>query len=506
MGVRAQARCGCRDALDGARHPHRIPDVVFDAYLRMLERDDEPALEQMRIGVMVIGAHHRHRRNTVGLQKRRGSLGVAPDGPGAQPRAERLGDVEACCDAVERRVVFPAECRLEPEPGGVIGDGDGDPAIVTGRGVDAVRSARRRFVPPHRMRVDDGARVGGTGVVVSVEVHLADEVRRSFGLGHVDQLALAGAVAVGQRGQQCHREHLAGDVVGMVQRGAAGERTVAIAPQVHEPGEACVEWSVRGHLRVRTSPAVALRRDIDHRRVHRAYVVVTETRAIENRAAVVLGHDVSGRAERMSEVTAFVGREIDRHTCASPTLGVEGEGLVDLAAGGAAQYVGVSDRLDLDDLGAEFGQHTAHLGHHGRHAELDHAEPVEQQRAVVPAESSPTQRRIHARHGVDRAWMIERGRACAIGRRPTNRRRSSRELVWGGGERCVARCADVERGEEAAASGLLVCHELEGRVHDADGRAAPHRLGEHLGARAVGEAFLGDDAHDVGVHEPEPCA
>ena len=54
------------------------------------------------------------------------------------------------------------------------------------------------------------------------EIELAEQIRGRLGLRHLDELPLAGAPAVLERGQHRDRGELAGDVVGMVQRDPAG--------------------------------------------------------------------------------------------------------------------------------------------------------------------------------------------------------------------------------------------------------------------------------------------
>ena len=58
-----------RHALRETREPQRVADVALVADLGMVEGDDRALLEQVRVGVVVVRPHHRHRRHAVRLQQ-----------------------------------------------------------------------------------------------------------------------------------------------------------------------------------------------------------------------------------------------------------------------------------------------------------------------------------------------------------------------------------------------------------------------------------------------------
>ncbi len=200
-----------------------------------------------------------------------------------------------------------------------------------------------------------------------------------------------------------------------------GIRRVGVVPEHVHAAEAGVERSVGRHLAERPAAAVALRRRVDHPRVHARGRARSRVRAGRARRPAgsrprrrPLAHSASASSR------PALGGEVERDAAAAAALVVEREAPVDQLdlAAAHAQHVEVGPRLDLDHVGAELRQDAAELGHHRGDAELDDPDAVEQELATVSERRAGTR---CARRGEGR-----RRRTRCAGRRIDDGVRASR--------------------------------------------------------------------------------
>jgi hypothetical protein len=125
----------------------------------------------------------------------------------------------------------------------------------------------------------------------------------------------------------------------------------------------------RGAILVRPGEE-ALVRDVDQVRLHALQVVIAEAEPVHRARTEVLGHDVGGRHELQRRGVPGRVLHVDRDAL---LVAVERREKAGARTGEPARVVAV-DRLDLDDFGAEVGEHeSARRTHHHVH-ELDDAD------------------------------------------------------------------------------------------------------------------------------------
>ena len=196
---------------------------------------------------------------------------------------------------------------------------------------------------------------------------------------HVDVAALAGVLALLQRGADRQRRIDAGE---HVREGDAKPRRLAvrIAGDVHDAAHALHQQIVAGAGLVRAVLAEAGDRAVDQPRVLRRQALVVEAVLGEPAELEILDHHVGARRELLDDALAVRRLEVDRDRALAAVAG-EIVGRAETAAvlvlhEGRAPAAGVVARagaLDLDHVGAEIGERLAGPGTGEDAGKLEHA-------------------------------------------------------------------------------------------------------------------------------------
>ena len=447
-----------------------------------------PRSVEVGVGVVVDRTHHRHRRDAgLPAAARRRPRPVGRGRPRGQPGVDVV-----------------ARGRAGPSSVSSVGSA-GQPTAAASR---RQASSSRATTASHRSSPAAGYTPWGTAVSLrlptrlgvgavggGLQVDLADQVGGGLGLRHVDELALARALAVVEGGEHRDGHQLAGDVVGVVQRRPARIRRVGVVPEQVDAGEPGVERPVRGHLAERPAAPVPLRRRVDHVGVHAGARRRSPRPSLSSTPPRRFSATMSAPAHSSSASRRpCVGRQVERDALAAAVLGVEGEGLVELAtdAAGEAQHVGVGQRLDADRRRrrARTAPRSSRARRQRRRTRSRARRPAAARRRVAWA--SPPAGAARSRH--HRHPPAVRGGAPPPGspRAGPGRSRTGapRSPGW-----------SVVKNRR-----LAVC----GWATNSDGRCSTPTVVPSFSdssnsclAGAVDEHLAGDDADDVGVHQPD---
>src|SRR6202167_3738629 len=199
---RLAANCG--------RSPREFRARTFDrkfSVTGMRERDEMPAMYELRIGVRVGAALHLMRRNAVRLKPGFDRAALDCTAPRGDRRVDCVAMLESSGGGGVARVarqVLIFHCEAEAAPVVIIATDDRDPLVVTGRGIDAVR--REGSIGISDASLD--AAVHGV-----VENRRAKKMDRAFSLRLIDILPFTRASPMVERRENCHRREPRRDVV-----------------------------------------------------------------------------------------------------------------------------------------------------------------------------------------------------------------------------------------------------------------------------------------------------
>ena len=252
---------------------------------------------------------------------------------------------------------FRLACRLaEFRELRIVADGEDHVAV----------GARERLVRHDvRMRVAEARRRRAGHEVV--EVHHRHHRDRRIEQAGVQMLALAGALAVRERGQDAGRREQACDQIGdrnaRLLRSAAGH-VVGLAGDAHEPGHALDDEVVAGALGVGSGLAESGDRAIDDARIRFRDVRVVEPVLREPADLEVLDEHVRVARQRHHDRLTFGLREVDgdRKLAAIAAEVVRGLGRVaalrvlQVRRSPGTRVVTGAGSLDLPDRRAEVGE------------------------------------------------------------------------------------------------------------------------------------------------------
>ena len=199
-----------------------------------------------------------------------------------------------------------------------------------------------------------------------------------FRLGEVDELALAGFVAVMERHQRGGGSHQPPEPVPdedpAQDRRAAGE--------ARDPDHAAhrLRHGVVGGAPLGERPPLAEARvgHVDQARVRLAELPVADLPLVEGARPEILHEDVGLGRQPLEELLALGGVEVDPHVVLGVIRGEEPERRV-LPVGGLGRHVahGVAPggQLHLDDLGAELAEEVGGGGSEDEGGQLEDADP-----------------------------------------------------------------------------------------------------------------------------------
>ena len=184
----------------------------------------------------------------------------------------------------------------------------------------------------------------------------------------IDVAALAGLLALRQRGQDADHRIEAGEDVGD-RHADAGRRAVRHAGQIHHAAHALRHQIVAGALGVGAVLAEAGHRAIDQTRIFRRQALVVEAELGEPADLEILDQHVRALASlrTMRRPSSLSKSSFDRALAAVGGMEI---GRADMLAVGAfherrppaAGIVAGAFALDLDDVGAQVGQHLPRPG------------------------------------------------------------------------------------------------------------------------------------------------
>ncbi|MNN06385.1 hypothetical protein D3C81_1191750 [compost metagenome] len=196
---------------------------------------------------------------------------------------------------------------------------------------------------------------------------------------HLDQLALALAFAA----EQCRQHGLRGVHAGhQVHHGHAElqRRRVGFAIERHQPGFALDHQVIAGTLGLGAAAVVAGNRAVDQPGLDGLELFVAQAQLLGAAGLEVVDDHVELRQQVVDDLHAFLALQVqrDRPLVAVHAVEVRGLGLADAHAP-VARIVAASGVLDLDDFGAEVGQHLAaqRAGEHAR--QIEYAYPLKRE-------------------------------------------------------------------------------------------------------------------------------
>lgn len=199
-------------------------------------------MAHLRVGQQARGVEHRVGGHARLLQPRRHLVGGVGRRPRAQQFVELVVVLVAAVRGGEAGVARPRQAAGHPsegQPGGVVRHGDSHVWVAAPARVGATRC---------------GAGVAVAGPLLHVAAQLvvehegAEQRRRRLELGHVDEAALAGEVAVLKGGEHADHGVKAGDIVGRGGRGDPRGLSPRLPGQVVEADEGCLVGPPRHEL------------------------------------------------------------------------------------------------------------------------------------------------------------------------------------------------------------------------------------------------------------------
>ncbi len=256
----------------------------------------------------------------------------------------------------------------------VVAGGDDDVAVGTGKGL--VR---------HDVRMRIAPALGGLAAVEVVAAHIGQHGHLHVEQRHVDVLAFAAAVAVGQRRHDgdggVHAGHQVGQRHAGFLRAAAGQ-VVAFAGHRHQAAHALDQEIIAGAVGVRAILAETGHRAIDDIGLDGLERLVIEAVAFQLADLVVFQHHVAVHHQFAQQGLAVNAGDVDRHRALAAVGGqviggfggVVAVGVFGVGRAPGAGVVAVAGAFDLDHVGAQVGQvlRTPGAGQHA--AQVQHAE------------------------------------------------------------------------------------------------------------------------------------
>ena len=248
----------------------------------------------------------------------------------------------------------------------VVARGDADRMIG---GVEGLVRHQRRARAAEALRL-----VAAEMIVVE---RAADPAHRRFEQRGVDHAALAGAVALLQRGEDAdHRPHAGGDVVD--RRRAEGRRIFRPAGQRHHRAVG-LRQRIEAR-RIAHRPLVAERADraIDQPRIDRLHRRRPDAHLLDDAGPQVLDQDVGIAREPLQLLDVGGVLDVDRdRTLVAVGRVKHHRGVVDERRAPHPRVVAAVRLLDLDDVGADVGQDRAGQRTRQRLSDLDHLDARE---------------------------------------------------------------------------------------------------------------------------------
>ena len=313
--------------------------------------------------------------HAVGLQQLGRLVAVARGGPGADVLVQLLARGEAALGAAEALVERPVRAlqRLDHAgPVGVVVNLEDEPVVVAGAGEDAGGSARHLAV---------AERAGDAAVQLAVEQRGRE--RRDHRLPHrdVDVGALAGEAAPFE-GAQREQRGVQPDVGVGVGVAHAERRFACVADEAVEAGDAADGGAVGAEAGVDPVLPGKRLRDHDDVRPQLAQLLVAEAEPGQRPGPPVLDQDVGVRDDAAQHLAALVRLEVEREAALVARGVVEERVLVRVVLRPddrppPPRDVEVRARLDLDHVRAEVGQHLPADRAGPDHAEVEHADALE---------------------------------------------------------------------------------------------------------------------------------
>ncbi len=184
-----------------------------------------------------------------------------------------------------------------------------------------------------------------------------DHGQRRIHQAAIDELALAGLVAVAQGGEGADRRMQRG--VAVDQRGGGAERLAdRRAGQAHQPAHRLAERVEGGALAIGAVLAEAGDRGQDDVRLQLAQPVVAEPHLRHRPGTEVFEHDIGARHQRGEDLLAARGPQVEAEALLAAVVDREIDALAAHQRLRLARLL-AAQLLDLDDLGAEVGEDHA---------------------------------------------------------------------------------------------------------------------------------------------------
>src|SRR5215472_7849501 len=283
-----------------------------------------------------------------------------------------------------RRQRVPAERPRELLPEAIVGGGDEDPLAVLAAEV----AIRRQGGMRGSERLGHGAREQIALGVIGEQAQCGLEQRAVHALTEPRPLALKDRRADPERAQDAGGEIEERD-------GRAHRRPFRLPRDRHDAAEGLEQRLVAGAVLPRPRAAEGGDRAVDEARVDRREVVVAETEALHRARAEVLDEDVGAAGERLHDLRALRGLEIERHAALVAIEEQIGRRLAVLVGRPRPRLVAGAGVFHLDDVGAEIGKQGSAPGSRDDAGEIDHANAVEGQEEGCHARYyTPTERRL----------------------------------------------------------------------------------------------------------------
>ena len=203
---------------------------------------------------------------------------------------------------------------------------------------------------------------------------------------HVDALALAGALALIERGRERERAGHAGAVV---DRGRAELDRVHVlgAGHRHDAGRRLDDVVIGGLVAARAVLSERRERGIDQARIDFRQRLVAQPERLERAGAVVLHEHVGGLDQRFEDFAVALLLEVERHRALVGGLGQElgaHQLVVERLVGArAAALVGVVRVLDLDHVGAEHAELIGRERPRQNVGRVDHPDTLERSHGAL---------------------------------------------------------------------------------------------------------------------------
>ena len=244
--------------------------------------------------------------------------------------------------------------------------------------VDALRCGPRAATAFARQRV---------AVPRPLDDELGRDVQRGFEHGRLDQRADAGAVAQLERDQRPdHRVHAA---VRIARATLDARLVVDVAGQPRQPGDLFHGLREPRPVAPRTIEAERGHAHHHRARVGRVHDVPPEVELVDHARCVVLDHDVDLLDQAQRERSALGPRQVEGEVALVGVRGVEQRAVlpptvtIHADAAGEPHAVGPGDRLDVDDVGPERGEHGRRRRPRPPRGEVEHLAPVQGQLGAV---------------------------------------------------------------------------------------------------------------------------